>query len=282
MNKKEIAIRIFGVIAGSFLCAIAINAFVIPHKLLSGGVSGIALIIQYITNFPSGYAIFLLNIPIFIIGLKKMDKDFIIFSLIGMIFFSSFLVLTRGISEKLIVNDILLSTIYAGVLNGIGGGIVFRNRASLGGTDIIAVVLKRAYGIKISTLSMIINTLVVMIGLTINSIEAAMYTLIFIYITSVVINRVIEGFDRNKLLFIVTEKEKEVSEAIMKELGRGVTFFYGEGAFTGEDKKVIYCIVTLSQLTKTKKIISDIDSAAFMSIIDASEVRGSDFKEPAL
>jgi uncharacterized membrane-anchored protein YitT (DUF2179 family) len=281
-KKKELFNRIFFVLIGSFLNAIAINSFIIPHRLLSGGVAGVAIIIQYVANIPSGYLILAFNIPIFIYGMREVDKDFIIFSLIGTLTLSVFLVLTTGISEYLMVDDILLSSIYAGVIGGLGAGIVFRSRASMGGIDIIAVAIKRRSGINISTISLAINVVVVFIGLFINNIEIALYTLINMYVASVVINRVIDGFDRKKLLFIVTEKEKEVSNMIMKELGRGVTYFYGEGAYTGENKRVIYCIVTLNQLVKVKKMVEDLDPTSLMSVIDASEVQGKGFKKPAL
>lgn len=279
---KEIAFRILVVLAGSLLNAIAINSFIIPHKLVSGGVAGIAIIVQYLANIPSGYLILALNVPIFLIGMKEVDKDFIIFSLIGTLSLSIFLIATKNLSASLMVDDVLLSSIFAGVLGGFGAGIVFKNRASQGGVDIIAVVLKRKIGLNISTISLSINVVVVIISLFINSLDRALYTLVSMYIGSVVINRVIEGFDRKKLLLIVTEKEEEVSAAIMKELGRGVTYFFGEGAYTGEKKKIIYCIITLNQVVKTKRIIEEIDPTSFMSIIEAAEVQGKGFKKPAL
>lgn len=281
-NKKEMLFRIAFILLGSFLNSVAINSFIIPHKLLSGGVAGIAIIVQYIAGIPSGYLILALNIPIFIYGMKEVDKDFIIFSLIGTLSLSAFLVLTAGISRYLMVDDVLLSCIFAGVIGGLGAGIVFRSRASMGGVDIIAVAIKRKSGINISTISLSINVVVVCIGLFINRLEIAMYTLITMYISSVVINRVIEGFDRKKLLFIVTEKETEVSNMIMNELGRGVTYFYGEGAYTGERKRIIYCLVTLNQIVKVKKMIEDLDPTSLMSVIDVSEVQGKGFKGPAL
>lgn len=281
-NKRETFFRIAFVLLGSFLNSVAINSFIVPHKLLSGGVAGIAIIVQYIAGIPSGYLILALNIPIFIYGMKEVDKDFILYSLIGTLSLSAFLVLTAGISKYLRVDDVLLSCIFAGVVGGLGAGIVFRSRASMGGVDIVAVAIKRKSGINISTISLSINIIVVLIGLFLSRLEIAMYTLITMYISSVVINRVIEGFDRKKLLFIITEKEAEVSNLIMKELGRGVTYFYGEGAYTGESKKIIYCIVTLNQIIKVKKMIEDLDPTSLMSVIDASEVQGKGFKGPAL
>lgn len=281
-KKKELITRILLVLLGSLINSIAINAFIIPHKLLSGGVSGIAIIIQYLANIPSGYLILLLNVPIFLIGLRAVDKDFALFSLIGTISLSTFLVLTAGIQKYIIINDILLSCIFAGVIGGIGAGIVFRSRGSMGGVDIIAVVLKRKSGINISTISLGINMIVVFVGMILNSIEIGLYTLITMYVSSVVISRVLEGFDRKKLLFIVTEKEAEVSATIMKELNRGVTYLYGEGAYTGENKKIIYCIVTLNQIMKVKKLVEDLDPTSLISVVDAAEVQGRGFKKPAL
>lgn len=281
-KMKENAQRIIMIAFGSLLSAIAINSFIIPHKMLSGGVSGISLIIQYLSNLPAGYLILAFNVPIFIIGFKAVDKDFVIFSLVGMLSLSGFLIITKDISVLFKVNDILLSCIYGGVIGGAGAGIVFRNRASQGGIDIIAVIFKKKIGVSIASLSFGMNIFVVAMGTFIGSIEKAMYTLILMYITSVVIDRVIEGFDRKKMLLIITEKEEEVSNAIMQDLTRGVTFFYGEGAYTGAKKKVLYCIITTGQLSRVKKIISDIDPTSFISIVDASEVAGSGFKEPAL
>lgn len=279
---KENVFRVLMICLGSLISSIAINAFIIPHKLLSGGVFGVSLIIQYMSGLPSGYLILIFNIPIFLIGLKAVDKDFIFFSLIGMLSLSGFLLITKDISSYLKVNDILLSCIYGGVIGGIGAGIVFRNRASQGGVDIIAVIIKRKVGTSIASLSFGINLFIVAVGAAISDVEKAMYTLILMYITSVVVDKVIGGFDIKKMLLIITDKEEEVSNAIMKDLERGVTFFYGEGAYTGDKKKVLYCIITVKQLSRIKKIIEDIDRTAFISVVDTSEVKGHGFKKPAL
>lgn len=282
MNKEDKIKRVILVLIGGLLSSIGLNAFIIPHKLLSGGISGISIIVQYLSGFPAGYLIFILNIPVFLYGMKEVDKDFIIFSLIGMLSFSVFLILTKDINNYINAKDIILSAIYGGVINGIGMGITFRNRASQGGIDIIAVSVKKRYGINISTVSFAINGFIVLIGAYINNLETALYTLISMYVGYYVMDKVIEGFDRKKMLFIVTDKDKEVSDAIMKEIGRGITLIYGEGAYTGDSKKIIYCILTATQLAKTKKIIEDIDDKCFMSIIDASEVHGKGFKKPAI
>ncbi|QZY54499.1 YitT family protein [Crassaminicella profunda] len=281
-NKKELAKRILLIMLGSAITSIGINTFIIPHKFLSGGVGGIALILQYLTNIQSGYYILAVNIPIFLIGMKQVDKDFCIFSLIGMLSLSLFMILTQNISHYYSIDDMIVSSIYGGILGGIGGAIVFQNRASMGGTDIIAVILKKKTGGTIATYLFAMNIVVVLIGTTINGLSIALYTLISMYITSQVMNRVMDGIERKKLLFVVTQKERMIADHIIKEVGRGVTFLHGQGAYTGNERNVIYCIVTLRQLPKIQKLIEDTDPQAFISILDTSEVHGKGFKKPAL
>jgi len=263
---------------GCFVSAVGINAFIVPHRLLSGGVSGIAIIVQYLTKIPSGYLVLILNIPIFLYGMKELDFDFILFSALGVFLLSLFLILTRDINKTFFIKDILLSSIYGGVLNGIGLGIVLKNKGSMGGTDIVAVALKKKLGINISSIAFGINFFIVLAGSLINNIEAGLYTLISMFISSRVFEAILQGFDRKKMVMIITDKTEEISKHILNELGRGVTFLHGEGAYTGDNKKVIYCIITLNQLVKIKSIIFDIDPRAFVTIIDAAEVQGKGFK----
>jgi uncharacterized membrane-anchored protein YitT (DUF2179 family) len=281
-NKKELVKRILWIMLGSAITAIGINTFIIPHKFLSGGIGGIALILQYITNIQSGYYILAMNIPIFLIGMKQVDKEFCIFSLLGMLSLSFFMILTQNISNYYVIEDMVISSIYGGILGGIGAAMVFQNRASMGGTDIIAVVLKKKTGGSIASYLLIMNIVVVMIGAGINGISIALYTLICMYVSSQVMNRVMDGIERKKLLLVVTQKERQIADQIIKEVGRGVTFLHGQGAYTGNERNVIYCIVTLRQLPKIQKLIEDIDPQVFMSILDTSEVHGEGFKRPAL
>jgi uncharacterized membrane-anchored protein YitT (DUF2179 family) len=281
-NGIDRIIRIMLIFAGSVIYSIGINLFIIPHGLLSGGVTGVALLIHYMTQIAVGTLVFILNIPIFIIGLNKINREFILLSLVGMISMSFSLVITRPFRQYMI-QDILLSCIYGGVLMGIGGGIVFRQGASLGGTDIISVIIKKERGINISTVLFSINLIIVSLGMLIGrNLQVALYTLISMYIASLVVGRVIEGLERKKMLFIITAKEEEVSTAIMKEIGRGVTYLSGEGAYTGEIKKILYCIVSTNQLVKAKNIVEKIDNSAFMTITDISEVQGKGFVKPRL
>jgi uncharacterized membrane-anchored protein YitT (DUF2179 family) len=281
-EKKNFLKRVVLVSLGSLIYAIAINIFIAPHKLLSGGIAGISLLTQYITNVSSGYWVFILNIPIFILGLKKVDKDFVLFSMIGMVTMSVFLVLTKNISSIFVVNDLFISTLFGAVISGLGMGLIFRNRASQGGTDIIAVIIRNRNGAKMSTLYFILNGAIVLLGAFFTSIELTLYTIVLMFIKSLVIDKVIEGFEQKKIIMIVTDKEKEVSNMIMKETGRATTFLYGEGAYSGEMRKIIYNLLTTKELNKIKKLVDQIDSNALISISEAEEIRGKGFLMPTL
>lgn len=278
--KKNFS-RIAFILLGSFVYAVGVNVFLIPHKLLSGGVAGISILIQYITGISSGYFVILLNIPIFIIGIKAIDKEFGIMSFIGMSSMSIFLIITKNFNGFYIMEDPLLSCLCGGIITGIGSGIIFNNRGSEGGTDIISVILKKKYGASIGTISFIINTFVVTIGTFIGSLETAVYTLISMYIKSKVIDKSIEGFNKEKGVIVITKSSERVKQAIHERLGRGVTYLYGEGAYTGDKKNVIYCILTTKQIEEAKILINEIDNTAVVSIFEMSEVQGKGFKTAA-
>lgn len=265
------------IVLGSAISGVAFNLFIIPNKLLSGGISGISLILNYLFNINTGLLIFLFNIPIFIVGYKFVDKEFVFLSLVGMMAFSAWIEAFSFLRNTLVVQDVMLSSIYAGVLNGIGLGIVLRNRASQGGIDIIAVIFKKYFSMNIGSTSMIINTCIVVVASFITNLNLAMYTLISMYISSTVLDKVQQGFDIRKSVMIITDKEKQVAESIINRLVRGVTYLEGEGAYTGDKKKVIYCIVSLNQLAKLKQIVREIDEKAFITVSDTAEVMGSGF-----
>lgn len=278
--NKEMFKRLFVILFGCFLISVSINSFIIPHKLLAGGVSGLAIIMEYLSKIPAGIIVFAINIPIFIIGSKEVDKEFAIVSFIGMTALSLFLMFTKPISNYLYIEDLLASCILGGVVSGLGSGLIFRNRGSVGGTDIISVIVKKKYEISISTIMFGINILVVTVGTFINDLSLAVYTLICMFISSNVMSKIIEGFDRKKLLLIVTTKDKEVSNALIQKIKRGVTLLDGEGAFSGKKTKVLYCVISTRQLSHVKKIVNDIDDKSFMSILDTSEIHGKGFKKP--
>lgn len=278
LNTKEVIVKILFIIIGNLFCSIAFNVFFIPNKLLSGGVGGIAIIIQYLTEIPTGISVFLLNIPIFLIGSKMIDKEFAIYAFISMLIYSSILTVTRKLGNYFIVDDIILAAVFGGVFNGIGMGLMFRNRTSQGGFDIIAAILKRKFNINIGTGLMMANTIIVSLSSLLFGYKSAMYTLIAMYIGYAVVDKVQIGFNVKKNVIIVSEKSDLVAEAILTRLQRGVTFLEGIGAYTHENKKVIYCIVTSRETAKLKEIVEEIDPMAFFTVNDVVEVKGKGFK----
>lgn len=253
--------------------------FLVPHKLLSGGVSGVSLIIQYLLHIPSGIIVLALNIPLFILSIKELDKEFTFLTIAGTIFNSIFLILTRNISNLFFTKDMLLSCIYGGVINGAAIGLVFSNHGSLGGTDIISMYIRKKFYLELGKVSFGINLLIVSFSSIFFGIERGLYTLISMYIVSAVIDKMINGFDRKKMILVVTNKENEIIEKIKTDLRRSSTLINAVGTYSKRDKKIIYCVLSLSQVPKAKTIVQNIDPYAFMSVLDASEILGEGFKK---
>lgn len=278
LTKDNIIDFIF-IIAGSLIGSVGVNMFLTHAQLLSGGVTGIALMLQYLFKIQASYIILVLNIPLFILSALKLDKKFTLYSLVGLLSFTIGLMITHPISNILNLNDKLLFCLYGGVVNGLGFGLVFVHHGSTGGFDIISMLIKKKYSnFDLGKISFSINLAIVTISAVIFGLPSALYTLIAMYITTFVLDNVIKGLNQTKSVLIITDKEKEVSERILKDLNRGVTYLYGEGAYTEERKKIIYCIIPLSQLPELKSIVKSIDNKAFMSISDAYEVHGKGFQ----
>ena len=279
INKKEFLIKLLFIIIGNLFCSIAFNVFFIPNKLLSGGIGGLGIIIQYLTGIPTGISVFFLNIPIFLIGSRLIDREFAFYAFISMLIYSSILTITKELGSYFIVDDIILAAVFGGVFNGIGMGLMFRNRTSQGGFDILAAILKRKYNINVGTGLMMANTVIITLSSFLFGYRSAMYTLIAMYIGYAVLDKVQLGFNVKKNVIIVSEKADLVAEAILTKLNRGVTFLEGMGGYTHEDKKVIYCIVTSRETVKLKEIVDEIDPMAFLTINDIVEVKGKGFKD---
>ena len=278
-KSNDILKKLFFIVLGNLLCAIAFNVFFIPNKLLSGGVGGLALMNQYLTGFPSGITVFIINLPIFIIGSRMVDRDFAIYGFISMFVFSSLLTATSGFAKYIVLEDILLGAVIGGVFNGVGMGLMFRNRTSQGGLDIIAAILKRKYNLNIGTGLMAINTVIISLSSFLFGIRPAMYTLISMYIGYQVLDKVQIGFNVMKNVTIVSSKSDELTDAIIFGMNRSVTLLEGKGGYKKEDKEVLYCIVKSNEVIKLKDIVDNIDPAAFLIINDVVEVKGSTFKE---
>ena len=207
---KNNIIDILFIFLGCIIPSLGINLFLLHANLLSGGATGIALILQYTTGIPSGLMVLILNIPLLLISYKKLDKSFTLYTTIGMLCLSSSLMITKPLSNIALIDDFLLLCIYGGALGGIGLGIVFLRNGSTGGTDIITMLIRKKYSnFNIGTLGFSLNLVIVTIGAIIFGLPQALYTLISLFIQSIVLDKVLKGFSSKKLLLILTKKEED-------------------------------------------------------------------------
>jgi uncharacterized membrane-anchored protein YitT (DUF2179 family) len=259
-------------IAGSILCAAAVNGILIPQGFLSAGFTGITLIIHLLVrSLPAGPIYFLLNIPLFLIGWKFVGKRFFIYSILGMSILSLGLQLVH---LRIHVEDRILAAILAGILSGCGSGIILRSLGSAGGLDILSVILSKKFSVKIGTTSLAFNTVLLCFGALIFSLDIALYTLLFIFVSAQVMTLVVMGLSKRKSVMIISEAWKEISEEILKKDRLGVTIMEGKGAYSGEVQHVLYSIIAFQDLPPLKQLITDIDPEAFVVVTDTQEVMG--------
>ena len=278
----EIIKKLPFIIMGNLMCSIAINGFFIPNKILSGGVTGISILVQYAFEVPISITIIVINLPLLVLATKKLDKKMIASTLISILATSILLDITKDIYKYINIDDILLAAVFGAVFNGLGMGLLYRNRILQSGVDVIGAMLKKYYNISIGSTLMGLNTVIVAISSTMFGIKLAMYTIISMYIGYQIVDRVQIGFNTKQNVFIVSDKWEELANIIMDKVHRGVTFLQGEGAYTNHNRKMIYCIVTSTEIAKIKAIVEEIDPDAFMTIHSVQEVKGSGFKQSGL
>ena len=265
---------------GCVIASLGVNIFLSHAQLLSGGATGVGLLIEYTTNIPAGITVLLINIPLLAISFKKLSKSFTIYTTIGMLSLSISLMITKPLASFINIDglDLLLYCIYGGVLCGIGYGLVFSRNGSTGGTDILTMLIRKKYSnFNIGSLGFSLNLIIIIIGAFIFGLPQALYTLISLFIQSLVLDQMLKGFSSKKLLLILTKKESDVINYVIKDLNRGITSLVAEGEYTHDRKKMLYCIVTARQMIELKNAVHQIDPSAFITIVDISEVRGKGF-----
>lgn len=261
---------------GCFFYAVSINYFFISNHLAEGGVAGICLILFYLFKLPVGIIYFVINIPLLIMGWKLVGRDFLFKTLYGTSCLSFLITLTE--TWKGPSNDIMLGSIYGGVLIGIGLGLIFMVNGSTGGTDVVARILNRYFDIPLGRTMLILDVVILGIAAIFFGKEIVMYTLISMTIVSKAIDYFQDGYTKAKGITIISSKSEEIKERIMNETGRGTTIIKGEGGFTGNEIDLLFCVVSKFEVTKVKTIVKETDSFAFLTISDVSEVLGEGFK----
>lgn len=266
------------VLIGSAIVALAFNLFLRPNQIASGGVSGFSIIVESILGITPAFTQWALNIPLFFAGIILLGGfKYGAKTLVGTIFLPWVVFITRYIEPA--TQDPLLGALFGGIGVGIGLGIVFRSNSSTGGTDLAAQIIHKYTGFSLGGCVFIIDGLIVLTSAIVFGIELALYALIALYITGKTIDLVQMGVGYAKIALIISEKQEEVQEGILKDVDRGVTKLEGYGGFTNHKRPVLMCVVNQTEVTKLKQIVKKIDPTAFVIVTNATEVLGEGFKK---
>ncbi|MGE5221872.1 MAG: YitT family protein [Omnitrophica WOR_2 bacterium] len=265
---------------GALLQALAIRLFLVPGKLVSGGVSGIAQLIDFYTGWPIGLMIFLGNIPLFILGWRLLGGPrFVLRTVFAVVMVS---VLTDSLVLVLPRNgltvDIFLNTLYGGLVSGVGYGLVYRGRGTSGGSDILARILRHWRGISISQSYLLTDSLVILLAGFSFSWTNALYALVVLYVSGLGAEAVMGGSNVDRTAIIITNKAQEVADQILVNMERGVTMLPAKGAYTGAERIVLYCVISRSEVNELKTLVREADPRAFLVIGQANEVLGEGFR----
>lgn len=291
INKKKNYIKLINswhffkdimlMIIGSYLVSLSINMFLLPHKMSTGGASGIATIIYYIFKVPMGITILLINLPLFIMSIIKLGKGFTFKTITSTVLLSIFLEFFKydSIIAKAPI-DLLMSCIFGGIITGLGLSLVLKSGSSSGGSDLLANIIYRCTSVQsLSQVLLIIEAVIILATvIAFKDVNLGLYSLISLFISTKVIDVVFEGIDKTKVATIITKKTDKVIGAILNELQRGATITNTLGAHSKKENTTITCIITRSQISKLKQIIRENDSKAMMYITTANEAIGNGFK----
>jgi len=258
--------------AGSALCSLAINGILIPHRFLSGGVTGVALVIHYLwPMLPVGALYAVLNVPLFAVGWVHVGRRFFFYSLAGMAIFS---VAVQWVNWPIPVQDPMLAALLAGIISGFGSGLILRSAGSAGGADILSIMLFRRFSIRLGTTVLAFNGLVLASGVVFLDLATALFTLVFFFVSSRGVDLVVTGLSQRKAVTIISPRWREISDRILHDIRRGVTVLQGQGGWSGEEEKVLYTVITFRELARLKREVRSIDPDAFLVVSDTLEVMG--------
>jgi uncharacterized membrane-anchored protein YitT (DUF2179 family) len=264
--------NLFLITFGSVLCACAINGILIPNRFLAGGVSGLSLFIFYLAPaVPVGISNFLLNIPLFVVGWLFVGRRFFFYSLAGMVIFSAALMIPIA---PFPIRDPLLTALTAGIISGIGSGVILKSLGSGGGLDILSVILFKRFSIRIGTTVMGFNCALMAACLFRFNLDTVLYALIYLFVTSQLVNMVVTGLNQRKAVMVMSQHWEEIAHEIMDTMQRGVTIVNGQGGYTGNELKILYSVITFQELSRFKELVRQHDPSAFVVVTETLEVMG--------
>jgi uncharacterized membrane-anchored protein YitT (DUF2179 family) len=269
------------ILIGSFILASGFVLFITPYKIVPGGVYGIAIVIHHLFNLPVGMMALTMDIPLTIIGIRILGPRFGYKTVVGFLLTALFVDSLSYLygNQPLVENEPLLSSIFGGVFLGLGLGLIFKSKATSGGTDIVAMIISKHTKMPVGQLLIYVDSVIVLLGLAVfQDWRIPLYSLIVIFITGKVIDTILQGVNYDKTLFIISEKHDEIRNKIINDLNRGGTFLQGKGMYNGADKTVIFTVVNRREMSILQEFIHEIDPFAFVTVINANEILGEGFK----
>ncbi len=265
---------------GSIIYAAGLEIFLVPNNVIDGGVVGIAIMASHLTGLPLGLFLITVNIPFVYLGYRQIGRTFTLstlFAIISMSYFTNVFLPIPGLT-----NDLFLASIFGGIILGIGVGLIVRYGGSLDGTEIVAILMDKRTSFSVGEVVMVINLFILSVAGLVFGWDRAMYSLVTYFIASKVIDVIIQGLDESKAVIIVSDCSAAIADALMVHLGRGVTVLHGEGGYSGDEKHILYAVITRLEIAKFKSIIEEIDENAFVTINDVHDVMGGAFKKKAI
>ena len=267
-------------IIGSLIYSAGLEIFLVPNNIIDGGIVGISIMASYLTGIPFGVYMLVLNLPFLYLGYKQIGKTFAISTIISIIALSIFSEFLEPVPQ--ITQDYFLAAIFGGIIAGAGVGLVIRQGGSLDGTEITAIILDRKTSFSVGEVVMFFNLFILGAAGFVFGWDKALYSLVAYFIISKMIDVVLKGLDESYAVMIVSDEYEEIADALMHRLGRGVTYLHGQGAYTGDDKQVLYCVVTRLEVVKLKEIALEKDETAFVTINPVHDIVGGRFKKKSI
>lgn len=274
---KDTIRNLFFITIGAAIAAVGLECFLVPNKIIDGGIIGISIMGAYIfKQFSLGAIIFCLNMPFIFLALQKFGKKFVFNTFYGI---SCLSILVSLCHNHKITDDLILAAVFGGVVLGLGIGLILRNNGALDGTEIVAIRLAPKLGFSIGEIIMTFNVFIFFSAGFLFGFDRAMYSILTYFIAYKVIDIVLEGLNESKSVRIVTDFSKEIGDKMIKEMGASVTYIDAEGGYSGKPKRIIYCVISRLEVTKLKQLVKDVDSSAFISIENVHEVEGKRIKK---
>ncbi|MBD5401674.1 YitT family protein [bacterium] len=261
---------------GAIVTAFALEAFLVPNNIIDGGIIGISMIISHVSKWNLGILVLVLNMPFILLALKKMGKKFVFQTAYANV------ILALSINffhHYKVTGDVLLATVFGGIILGVGVGLILKNEGSLDGTEILSLLVSKKFGCSVGEFIMGLNLFIYLVAGKVFGWESAMYSIMTYFIASKVIDIVMEGMNSSKSVRIISDESCAIGQALIEKLDISVTYLQGIGGYTGQDKDLIYCVISRLELPKMLDIIKEIDPKAFVSVVDVHEVYGGRFRK---